>query len=179
MEGWLYCCGIGEERGDAKTILGVIIGGVIGVLGGLVTAIWASSSQERRERRARIHSWRADAYKDLIRFRRRVGAIIEMTMPILDEGRPAPAPPSEEDVDAVTAGILAFGSKEVRDANELLRLKQNRFFREVQFYQEDKARGVSPGEGDQIGRYRAIEQLRDEYRAMDKKLNDRITHELQ
>lgn len=169
--------GEGAEMSDG--LIGAIVGGTIAIVGAFVNGWWSAREQKRREHDARVHGWRADAYKELLRVTRRIGAIVEMTMPVLDEGRPAPSAPNDDELDVLTASTAAFGSEPVRQIAEQMRLTQNKFFRTVQAYQEEKTHGAAPGSRDQLDRYRKVEEVRTEYRDLHRKLSEIVATELQ
>jgi len=162
-----------------STIVAIVVGFGVPVATFVFTYFSNRQSAEREaardERRAaherqlahesRIHGWRADAYRDLLRVLRRTRLVIEMTLPILDEGRPVPDPPTEAEIDAMEAAVAAFGSETIRERLEAMRRIQNAFFYKVGDYQMDKARGAAAGSSEQTTRYRDVEEIRERYRA--------------
>ena len=88
-------------------------------------------------------------------------------------------PPPQSEVDSAIAAVSAFGSVEVREAWEELRKLNNKFFRAVQYYQEDKARGAPPGSTEQVANYRQVEDVRKQYHEKYAALSERVATELQ
>jgi hypothetical protein len=163
----------------SEALTGVLLGGAIAIAGAFVNGWWSARAQRQREHEARVHAWRGDAYKDLLRILRDQRIRIEMTMPFLDEGQKPPEPLPLAEVDAAVAAVTAFGSVEVRAALEQLRQLNNKFYRAVQFYQEDKARGGLPGLSGDAARFSSIEDVRAEYRAKHDAIEELVATELQ
>jgi hypothetical protein len=171
----------GYERGYlfvSDALLGVIIGGAIAIGGAFVNGWWSAREQRKREHDARVHAWRGTAYIDVLKVHRQAARRVETIMPVLDSGAEPSTAPSPEELDAALAAVSAYGSEPVRGLVEELRGLNNRFHLKAQAYHEEKERGAGPG-GEQLERYRAVEELRKEYRAVFKTLADRIASELQ
>jgi|GEM_PF-4062730 len=135
--------------------------------------------ERRLAHESRIHGWRSEAYRDLLRVLQRTRVVIEMTMPVLDEGQKPPDPPTDAEQDAMEAAVAAYGSADVRERLEAVRRTRNEFFYGVHDYRRAQAQGERPGAKDQIELYRQVEDKRRQYRAEHEAIRAAVAAELQ
>lgn len=131
-----------------QTIVAIIVGFGVPVATFIFTLLSNRQTAEReaslderrgaRERRlaheSRVHEWRSEAYRDLLRVLQRTRVVMEMTMPVLDEGQKPPDPPTDAEMDAMEAAVAAYGSADIRERLKAIRLIRNGFFYDVHDY---------------------------------------------
>jgi hypothetical protein len=110
----------------AGVLSGTVVG-IAGVVGGIYSTRKASTDTrslaeaERENTRQlahdeRVFGGRSKAYQETLRHLHRRWFFIERTHPVAGPTRPAPPPPTDDDLLAVEAAIGAFGSEPIRRA---------------------------------------------------------------